>query len=312
MVAALGIVQSAEAAGPVTTLTQNSVMGPAVAVFNGKLYVAWTGTDNPNHLNVAYTTDGVNFSTPLIIPNNSSVSWAAPGLAAFNGKLYLSWTGGSSFVNYISSSDGVTWGNQVVTGWKAEGSTALTVGATGTQLYISFADLSTQHLVQVYGSSDGVNWGPYSTYSFAGAGSPFSPAILGTPSPQNPLLVGFATYPSSAPFSNCPWNCIWVNNELVPGPINPGVSAPGTTGTGGPGLGYLNGAIYVAWNGGFSGAQGANPSIFVATYGVAPMPYFNTGQACRGNPALIGWNGHLYMVWTGSNAGKNLNIQWLL
>ena len=103
VVATLGIFQAAQAAGPVTTLSQNSVTGPALAVFNGRLYMAWTGTDNPNHLNVAYTTDGVNFTAPVTLSGNSSVAWAGPGLAAFNGKLYLSFTGGSSWISCWSA-----------------------------------------------------------------------------------------------------------------------------------------------------------------------------------------------------------------
>lgn len=308
MVATLGLFQAAQAAGPLTTLTQNSVTGPALAVFNSKLYMAWTGTDNPNHLNVAYTTDGVNFTAPVIIPNNSSVSWAGPALAVFHGKLYLSWTGGSSWINIISSSDGVTWGNQVVTSLKAEGSTALAVSVDGVGMYLSFADLSAQHYVQLYSSGDGSTWTHLSQYSFGGLGSPFSPALSTN---SNGVSVGFASTPGG-PGSTCPWNCIVVNGGLVPGPINPGVSAPGTTGTGGPGMAFFNGSTYVSWNGGLSNDQGTHPAIYIATFGPAPMPYFLTGQSCIGNPALVSWNGHLYMAWTGGNAGRNLNIQWQL
>jgi hypothetical protein len=308
--ATLGIFQAAQAAGPLTTLSQTSVQGAALAVFNGRLYMAWTGTDNPNHLNVAYTTDGVNFTAPVVIPNNSSVAWAGPGLTVFNGKLYLSWTGGSSFVNYISSSDGVTWSNKVLTAWKAQASTALTVNSAGTVMYLAFADLSSQHLTQVYNTSDGVNWGPFATENYQGRGSPFSPAILGTPSG---LDVGFASFPTSGSFNPCPWNCIVLNGvELVPGPLNPGTSAPGTTGTAGPGLGYFNSVLYIAWNGAFSGAQGTTPHIWIASSTTYPMPYFDTLQACIGNPALISYSGHLYMVWTGSDSGQHLNIQWVL
>lgn len=308
MVATLGIFQAAQAAGPLTTLSQNSVTGPALAVFNGKLYMAWTGTDNPNHLNVASTSDGINFTAPVTLPGNSSVSWAGPGLAAFNGKLYLSFTGGSSLINIVSSSDGVTWGNQVVTSLKAEGSTALAVSVDGTALFLSFADLSAQHYVQVYNSGDGNTWTSLFQESFGGLGSPFSPALSTS---SNGLSVGFASTPGG-PTSTCPWNCIVVNGALVPGPILPGMSAPGTTGTGGPGMASFNGATYVAWNGGLSNDQGTHPAIYVATYGPAPMHYFLTGQSCIGNPALASWGGHLYMAWTGGNAGKNLNIQWQL
>jgi len=311
VVATLGIFQAAQAAGPLTTLSQTSVQGPALAIFNGRLYMAWTGTDNPNHLNVAYTTDGVNFTAPVVIPNNSSVNYAGPGLTAFNGKLYLSWTGGSALVNYISSSDGVTWGNKVVTTWKTVRGTTLTVNSAGTVMYLGFSGLTSPYLIQVYNTSDGVNWGPYVTENYQGQGSTFSPAILGVPT--GGVEVGFASLPTSGSFNPCPWNCIVLNGAtLVPGPLSPGVSAPGTTGTAGPGLGYFNSVLQIAWNGGFSGAQGTTPHIFIASLTTYPMPYFNTNQACIGNPALVTYGGHLYMAWTGSDSGQHLNIQWVL
>ena len=287
MILVLGVVQSARAAGPLVTLTQTSVTGPAATVFNGNLYIAWTGTDNPNHLNVAYTTDGVHLSTPVVIPNNSSVAWAGPGLAVFNGKLYLSWTGGSSRVNYISSSDGVHWGNQVVTNWAAEGSTSLT--ATATALYIGFAQATSPNTVSVDFTSDGTNWNVFANYNTGGAGSPYSPSVAIDPNGQ--LVPAYMTFPSTS----CSWNCLVVGFGLVPGPLNPGVSAPGTSSSGGPGLVSFNGHLYVAWNGGFSGANN-NGSILVANNSSFPWPYFAAGQSCRGNPALVAWNGHLYIV----------------
>jgi hypothetical protein len=43
------------------TLTQNSGLGPALAFGNGRLFIAWVGTDPNSSLNVMSSIDGVNF-----------------------------------------------------------------------------------------------------------------------------------------------------------------------------------------------------------------------------------------------------------
>ncbi len=81
--------------------------GPAMTVFNGRLYYAWRGTDSNHTLNIASSADGNTFTATIQPGDNSSVN--APALATRNGQLYMAWVGTdpSHLLNLAWSSDGV-------------------------------------------------------------------------------------------------------------------------------------------------------------------------------------------------------------
>ncbi len=81
---------------------------PAATVFDGRLYVAWTGTDG--RLNVISSADGVNFANKVILANTSHVG---PALAVFNGRLYLGWTDTNGYLNVASSANGTSFSTKV-------------------------------------------------------------------------------------------------------------------------------------------------------------------------------------------------------
>src|SRR3954454_9149604 len=85
-------------------LPETSPFAPAVASFNGKIYIAWTGTDSGHHLNVESSSDSTYFSNKVTLPESSI---AAPALAVFGGKLYIAWTDTAHHLNVESSSNGV-------------------------------------------------------------------------------------------------------------------------------------------------------------------------------------------------------------
>jgi hypothetical protein len=84
---------------------------PAATVFNGRLYLGWTGTDG--HLNVICSADGVHFANKVTLGDTSNVG---PTLAAFNGRLYLGWTGTNGHLNVESSANGLSFNNKVTLG----------------------------------------------------------------------------------------------------------------------------------------------------------------------------------------------------
>lgn len=97
------------------TLNERSNHGPALLMFNGRLFLAWTGTDN--RLNVKWSTDlGATWQNKRTLNETSPTE---PALAVFNGKLILMWNGTDSAnrLNFIESSDlGLTWTNKVTLG----------------------------------------------------------------------------------------------------------------------------------------------------------------------------------------------------
>jgi len=94
---------------------QKTIAAPAIAVFNGTLFIAWTGTDHQHSLNIAPVTTGKDENGETTVtgldPSNHQVlsqsSDNAPALVAFDGQLFLAWKGnGNNGINIMSSSDG--------------------------------------------------------------------------------------------------------------------------------------------------------------------------------------------------------------
>ncbi len=72
-------------------VTQTTIARPTIAGFNGKLYIAWTGTDSAHHLNIASSSDGINFGSHQVIEEN--FSFTSPYLTVFNNQLHVTFTG---------------------------------------------------------------------------------------------------------------------------------------------------------------------------------------------------------------------------
>jgi hypothetical protein len=83
--------------------------GPALAAFNGKLFLAYKGSgSNDLWFN---TFDGANWLTPdlEISQNGHSQTDASPALAVFNGKLFLAYKGAGSNDLWFNTFDGANW-----------------------------------------------------------------------------------------------------------------------------------------------------------------------------------------------------------
>jgi len=105
--------------GPKVYLNETTIDAPAVSNGPGdaknqddRLYIAWTGTDNSNTLNVAYTSDLQNFNK-IELPETASYG---PALAFANKTLYIAWVGTDPgrTINIRSSPDGVNWKNKYI------------------------------------------------------------------------------------------------------------------------------------------------------------------------------------------------------
>ena len=87
-----------------------SSSGPAIAVFNGKLYAAWKGSGTDFGLSYA-PFDGSTWSAQARIPNVASS--AGPSLAVFGNKLYAAWKGNNTDQRlWYVSFDGSKWSAQ--------------------------------------------------------------------------------------------------------------------------------------------------------------------------------------------------------
>jgi hypothetical protein len=89
-----------------TIFNHQSACPPSLAVFNNKLYLAWTGTTGGPVLIVYY--DGTDWHNGT---STDQTSAQGPALAVFNNKLYLAFIAndGSNKLMICSSSDGSHW-----------------------------------------------------------------------------------------------------------------------------------------------------------------------------------------------------------
>jgi hypothetical protein len=93
--------------------TRETMVGdgtPALAFGHGKVFLAWTGTDDDNHLNLVALTPtggGTGFivAQPKTTLRERSSDDAGPALAFGNDRLFLAWTDDSDRVNVVVSTD---------------------------------------------------------------------------------------------------------------------------------------------------------------------------------------------------------------
>jgi hypothetical protein len=131
---------------------------PAAAVYNGKVSLAWTGTNADHSILVGQSCDGLNFPNAVIFGSNTS--FAGPGLAAFQGLLWIGWAGDNR-IDLATSSDGLNFGNQFLVGTQQtfNSYTSISLAATSSDLYLAFAGVDAYHTLNIAFSPDGVNFG---------------------------------------------------------------------------------------------------------------------------------------------------------
>ena len=83
---------------------------PAITTWNGKLWLAFTGSDS--YVYLASSTDGITFSTSvqavLCRGCQAQVSNSQPSLAVYYNQLWIAWTN-SNGVQYATTPDGSSW-----------------------------------------------------------------------------------------------------------------------------------------------------------------------------------------------------------
>lgn len=270
-----------------------------------------TGQNAQHTIYLAHSSDGINWSNFYQLGNNTSVPQAAPALAVFNNKLYITWTGGFNDVNIASSTDGITFSNQsiIFSGqYAALGSTSL-AAVSGT-LYIAYSALNQPfccitNAVLTSHSTDGVHWATPTPHAYGSYGSQWSPGI-GSFNNTGVTLV-FTTVPQP----EFPTRHLLAEALVGPALSNtfiPTNSAPVVPNNSGPGVGSLGNNLYVIWPG-----TSASQQVWITTYkfsgsGFTFLTQFATGQLCIGNPAIFGFNGHVYYAWTGTDSNHHVNI----
>ena len=118
--------------------------GVALTVFNERLYMGWTGSDD--HLNIMSSADGVSWTGKRSFDVERSPH--APSLAVHNGRLYVAYTGTDDHLNLLWSDDGKTFTRPVTLEDRSHNSPSLTsfegkliLAWTGVHQYMNIAEL---------------------------------------------------------------------------------------------------------------------------------------------------------------------------
>lgn len=80
--------------------------GPSMAVFNGKIYIAYQANDGSHNTMITTSSDGVSFSSPVRYSYLQTLSATGPALTVGGGFLWLAFTGEDGYVYLTASHDG--------------------------------------------------------------------------------------------------------------------------------------------------------------------------------------------------------------
>lgn len=132
------------------TLNETSREAPALAVFQGKYVVAWTGMDAK--LNIMQSSDGTTWSNKTTLNETSPSS---PALTVLGNRLYLAWRGNPSnnCLNVIHSNDGISWTGKHTLSETSPSGPAL--ASMGSHLYLAWRGGPSNNLVNVMRSTNG-------------------------------------------------------------------------------------------------------------------------------------------------------------
>jgi hypothetical protein len=137
----------------------NDIMAtkPALAFFNGSLYVAFEGVNASNDLYVTSSSNGYNFPAATRYTNLQASS--APALAAYNNQVFMAFRGLSVNNDFYITSSSTGTNFPTATGYtniEMGGAPALAV--FNNQLYAAFQANDSGHTLHITASSDGVTW----------------------------------------------------------------------------------------------------------------------------------------------------------
>ncbi len=290
-------------------LSYTSIDTPSLAVFNGRLFMAYAGTDGNHRLNYAVSSDGLTFSQ-VTDPNNRA--GGGPAITVFNGTMYVVFPGiNDHAINIASSTDGQHYSGQfVINGnWNTPWRPAL--GAGGGKLYIAW--LGYDNALYIASSTDGLHFsisGSVPPHKFFGEFATSYVAYPPTLAPPNSSSTPQMVFTYSQGQVNAP-NSLYICmesatiNGILHAPCGTCVNAIATRGGVQGGLGYLPGESLMGWivNNPSSGSLDVRGGNCVA----GGSRYSLSGVASGVAPAVAGFNGHAYYAWTGTGA-QNINI----
>jgi hypothetical protein len=148
-----------------------SSVGPATALFNGKVFMAWKGVNDDQGIYFSSLTGNSWAPQQKIAGIGTSYR---PALAVFNGRLFMAWKGVSNDQGiYFSSFDGASWaGQQNIGGVGTSGAVAL--ATFNGRLFMAWKGVSGDQGIY-FSSFDGSRWA--AQQKVAGVGTSLGPSL---------------------------------------------------------------------------------------------------------------------------------------
>jgi hypothetical protein len=284
---------------------QKSLRPPAMAAFNGKLYVIYVSEDtsafsSSGELWVTSSSDGITWSINdtftkqsiwLDVNHNTHIS---PALAVYNNKLYMAYVAGdgSNALMMASSSDGINWSDgTAVPNQYTHRSPSLAV--YNNKLYVAFVadNKSASLLIDSY---DGTNWSGDSLVSSSSVSqsSSESPALAAF---NNQLYIVFAANNSSRDIIYALYDGTGWSNDTPIGQVTQGS----------PAMTVFRNELSIA----FVDNGNNNHLLYVSSDGTHwPNNIWVPNQYTSNPPAIAVLNNRLYIAYLANDGSDDLFI----
>src|SRR5262249_49157089 len=136
--------------------------GPALAVYNNRLFAAWVANDDTRDLLIKSSADGRNWSEAPASINATVGVRGSPALAVFNRRLGAAWVAGQTravMVKFAESEDGRTWPvTGIPVGVQAAPLTSPSLTVFNKHLYVSWIADTPDRDIMIKSSSNGTDW----------------------------------------------------------------------------------------------------------------------------------------------------------
>jgi len=262
--------------------------GLALADLNDNILVmAWTGTDSPGHLNVRWTSDGINW--PGKATNGNETSWHGPSLAAGLGRIFMAWTGTDRRLNVHTSNDCVNWFNKKTLDETSDHAPALAFG--NGKLFLAWTGTDADRSLNVISSTDGLTWG--------------NKVTLGDSSPNAPGLA----------FFDGTLFLLWCGTDanhklnIMQSPVGVNWSNKVTlsdASDSAPAMAVDGGGPFLCWRG------RGNQLLNQMTPGDSNIQHFTDKRTfydmAIDRPALAEFKNRMYVAWPGTDNPSHLNV----
>ena len=261
-----------------------SSVGPALAVFNGKLVAAWKGVEGDTRMFWS-TFDGTGWSPEQ--PGVGTGTSNGPSLAAYNGRLFAAWKG-------VEGDTRMFWSSFDGTNWSAEQPGVGTGSSVGPALAVINGKLvaawkGVEGDTRMFWSTfDGTGWSPEQQLTTPSPSfGPFTDTCPVLETYNGKLFAAWKGVGSDTDMYWCSFDGTGWTMEQI------GVGL-GTSN--GPSLAEFNGLLYAAWKGVPTDTR-MFFSCFDGTNWLAEQQ--GVGVGTSNGPAIAAFNGRLYAAWKG-------------